>query len=79
MTHVSRPLRALVSYVPRVLHTVVPYVPRAVRTFCLTYLVSYVPFAKRAVVSHVSYMLLYLICLVPRVFLGRLFLELNVL
>ena len=58
-------LRALVPYVPHALHALMPHVRRVLRAFCLTCLVP-----KRALVSHVSYVLLYLACLVPFAFSG---------
>ena len=69
--HVSCALRALVPRLPRAIHALVPYV-----LSCPTYLVSYVPYvprasylkclvpyvsrAIRALMSHASYVLLYL-------------------
>ena len=61
MLHVPRALLALVPYNTRAVHALVPY---------LTCLVLYVPCSKRALVSHVSYVLLYFMCLVPCVFSG---------
>ena len=58
-------LSCLTRLVPYVLSCLVPYMFP-----CLTCLVPYVPRAKRAPVSHESYVLLYLTCLVPCVFTG---------
>ena len=74
VSYVPRALRALVPYLPRALHALAPYEPRALRAFCLTCLESCVPRAKRALMSHVSHVMLYLTCLVPCVFLGCLLL-----
>ena len=72
-------LSCLTRFVPNVLSfptCLVPYVlscptcSRALRAFCLTCLESCVPRAKRALMSHVSHVMLYLTCLVPCVFLG---------
>ena len=47
-----------------------PTCSRTSRSSCFTCLLPYVPRAKRALMSHVCYMLLYLTCLVPCVFSG---------
>ena len=64
----SRTSRAWCPMYSRALHALVPDMPLALRAFCLTRLVSYVPRVKRTLVSQVSYMLLYLMCLAPCVF-----------
>ena len=69
----SRALRA------SCLHALVPYVHHPLRVSYLTCLLPYMSGSKRALVSHVSYMLLYLTCLVACVFLGCSYLELYVL
>ena len=70
-SHAPRALRVLVPYV---LSCLVPYVHS-----CPTYIVPYVlscltcfcvSLVLRALVPHVSYMLLYLTCLLPCIFLG---------
>ena len=58
----SRALHALVSYVYRTLRALTPYVPR------VPAMVPHVPCFLRVLVSHVSYVLLYLTCLVPCMF-----------
>ena len=63
--HIPRALRALVPQVHRALHALVPHVPCVLRASCL--------------VSHVSYVLLYLTRLGPCVFSGCSSLELYVL
>ena len=63
--HIPRALRALVPQAHRALHALVPHGPRALRASCL--------------LSHVSYVLLYLTCLGSCVFSGCSCLELYVL
>ena len=56
-----------------------PTCSHASRASCLTYLLLYMPRAKRAFMSHVSCVLLYLTCFVPFAFSGCLELYLRAL
>ena len=60
--HVPCAIRALVSYVSRALRALVPHMPRALHAL--------VHSALRVFLSHLSYVLLYLTCLVPCMFSG---------